>query len=233
MLEAGRIGGVTSNGDINVLQVHDSNTLWNGISTVALYLGTRAIRVSNFLNNVYLASLVVILSLNISKAVDTGNNLSSILAKTVQDNAERVLTNLVCSLSNTNSTLSSSKGLVTSQECEAAGILGQQHSSQVTMAQTYLTMVSNGTRYAESLEAFANSLSSVYSAGAALLDCNSCTKSISPLCVLEADWLQVSYDSCRVKALLLADVRSCFNRWNVVFLTNFVDTVNTALIAFK
>ena len=233
MLEAGRVGGVTSNGNTNILLVHDSNTFWHGVSTIAVYLGTRAIGVSYALNFLNLASLVVVLSLNIGEAVDTGDNLSSILAEAVQDYTERLLANLVCSLSDTDSTLSSSKGLVAGQECEAGILLGEQHSSQVAMAETYLAVVSNGTRYAESLQAFADSLGSLYSSGAALLDSDSCTQGVCPLCVLEADWLQVSYDSSRVKALLLADVSSCLNRWNVVFLTNFVDTVNTALIAFK
>ena len=233
MLETGRVGGVTGNGNTNILLVHDSNTLWHGVSTIAVYLGTRAIGVSYALNLLHLASLVVVLSLNIGEAVDTGDNLSSILAEAVQDYAERLLANLVCSLSDTDSTLSSSKGLVAGQECEAGILLGEQHCSQVAVTKTYLAVVSNGTRYAESLQAFADSLGSLYSSGAALLDSDSSAQGISPLCVLEADWLQVSYDSSRVKALLLADVSSCFNRWNVVFLTNFVDTVNTALIAFK
>ena len=233
MLEAGRVGGVAGDGNINLLQMHDSYTLWNRVSTIALNLGARTIRIRNLFYNVNLASLVIILGLNIGKAVDTGNNLGSVLAKTVQDNPERVLTNLVGSLSNTDSTLSSCKGLMTSQECEALSILSEEHGSQITMAQAYLTMVSNGARNTECLNTFTDSLGSISSSLYALLDCNSGTKSVSPLCVLEADWLQIRNDGSRVKALFLTDISGSFNGSNTVLLANFIYAVNAALIAFK
>ena len=53
------------------------------------------------------------------------------------------LADLVCSAGNANGTLSSSKGLVACQESEAGGVLAQQTSAQVAVAQTDLTLLSN------------------------------------------------------------------------------------------
>ena len=63
----------------------------------------------DFLDDVELTREVVKLSLNISKAVDTRDNLRSVLTQTVQDNAQWVLTNLVCHLCDLDSALSSSE----------------------------------------------------------------------------------------------------------------------------
>ena len=54
-----------------------------------------------------LACVVVELCLNVCEAVDAADDLSSVLAKTVEDNAQRVLANLVCHLCNLDSALSS------------------------------------------------------------------------------------------------------------------------------
>ena len=73
--------------------------------------------------------------------VDTADDLGSVLTKTVQDHAEGLLANLVGHLGNLNGTLGSSETLVTSQEGEALCLLAKQTSSQVTMTDTYLTIV--------------------------------------------------------------------------------------------
>ena len=87
--------------------------------------------------------VVVELSLNIGKAVDTRDDLSSVLTKTVKDNAEWVLTNLVSHLSDLNCALSSCERLVTSEECEALSLLTEKTCSEVTVTDTYKTIVSN------------------------------------------------------------------------------------------
>ena len=86
---------------------------------------------------------VIVLSLNVGEAVDTGDDLSSIFSKTVQDNAERFLTyTLFALLSDTDCALCCCEGLVACQECEALGLLLQKHLTKVTMAKTYFTLVS-------------------------------------------------------------------------------------------
>ena len=87
-----------------------------------------------------LVGVRIILSLNKSKSVDTGDDLSSVFSKTVQDNAERFLTNFVSFLSDTDSALCCCEGLVACQECEALGILLQKHFTKVTMSKTYFTL---------------------------------------------------------------------------------------------
>ena len=50
MLESGRVGGVTGNGNVYVLLPHDSNTFGNVVSAVAVYLGTKSLGVSDSLD---------------------------------------------------------------------------------------------------------------------------------------------------------------------------------------
>ena len=87
MLETGRIGGVSCDGNVNALVMHYSNALANVVRAVAANLCALAVRISDFLNNFKLACIIVKLGLNIGKAVDTGNNLSGVLSETVKDNA--------------------------------------------------------------------------------------------------------------------------------------------------
>ena len=86
MLETGRVGGVTGDGNVYALFPHDRNALCYVVSAVAVYFCTRALRIcgvafaENFLN---FACVVVHLCLNISKAVDTGDDLCSVFSETV------------------------------------------------------------------------------------------------------------------------------------------------------
>ena len=43
MLETSRVSGVTSDGNTNVLVMHDSNTFLNIICTVAFYSSTKSV----------------------------------------------------------------------------------------------------------------------------------------------------------------------------------------------
>ena len=145
MLETCRVGRVTCDRHVNILTPVDSYTLTNVVCAVAVNLCTGTVRVSDAVNNLQLTCIVIKLSLNVCEAVDTADDLCSILAKTVEDNAQRVLTNLVGHLSNLDSTLSSSERLVTCQESEALCLFAEQTGSEVAVAKTYLTVVSNRT----------------------------------------------------------------------------------------
>ena len=104
MLESCRVGRVTGNGYVYVLLPHDSNTFRNGVCTIAVNLCTKSLGVCltiYFLNSVCVR---IIFCFYKCKSIDSGNDLCSILSKTVQDNTKRFLTNLVCLLSNTNCT---------------------------------------------------------------------------------------------------------------------------------
>jgi len=86
MLETCRVCGVTGDGNVYALFPHDCNALCYVVSTVAVYLCTRALRICGvafaeyFLN---LAGIVVHFCLNICEAVDTGDDLCRIFSKTV------------------------------------------------------------------------------------------------------------------------------------------------------
>ena len=175
MLETGRVGGVTGDGNVNVLFPHDSNALTNVVSAVAVYFCTGAIGVSLAEYLFQLAGVVIILCLNIGETVDTGDDLSSVFSKTVQDNAERFLT-YTCLLSSAIPIAPSAaaKDSWPARNAEALGILFQKHFTKVTMSKTYFTLVSNGTRDTESLKAFSDSCSSLGSLAAVLFDSDCC-----------------------------------------------------------
>ena len=225
MLEASRVRGVTSDGDINIFLVHDGNAFLHAVSAIAFNFSTDTLGISDLFYYIDFILRVIILGLYISKAVDAGNDLCSILAKTVQDDTELVLADLVGRLSDTDCTLSSCEGFVASEECEAASIFRQKHGSQIAMAKTYLAVVSNGTRNTESLEAFTDSLCSISSLRAALLDSDCCAQRISPASILKADRLDVFYDLCNIDALVFANFVCIFNRCDTIFFANFIDFV--------
>ena len=143
VLEAGRVGGVAGDGNINALELHDGDAFENVVSAVAADLCALAVGISYLADDLELAGEEIEFGLNISETVDSGDDVSSVLAETVEDNAELVGTNLVSHLSDLDSTLSSSVRLVTSKECEALCLLTEKTSCKVSVAKTNLTIISN------------------------------------------------------------------------------------------
>ena len=86
MLESGRVGRVTGDGYVYVLLPHDSYAFGNAVSAVAVNLSTKSLGVSDSLYFGNGVGVRIIRGLNKGKSVDTGNDLCSILTKTVQDN---------------------------------------------------------------------------------------------------------------------------------------------------
>ena len=109
VLETCWVCRVTCDRNVYTFLPHDSYTLAYIVSAIAVYLSTRTIRVSNALNLLKFACEIVKLCLHICKAVDTCDNLSCVLAQSVEDYAQRLLAYLVCLSSNLDSTLSCSK----------------------------------------------------------------------------------------------------------------------------
>ena len=213
--------------------MHDSDTFLNGICAIALNLRTWAITVCDLLNDIDLVCRIVIFRDNIRKAIDTADDLCCVLAKAVEDDAQRILTNLICRHSDTYSTLSSCEGLMACEESKAASLLIEEHSTEIAMANTDLAVICNRARNAERLKSFTDSLSCIESLRAALLYSDCCAERISPLCVLESDRLKILDDLIRIDTLFFADFLSSLDRFDAVLLADFVDTVDTALIAFK
>lgn len=68
---------------------------------------------------------------------------------------------------------------------------------------------------------------------AAFLDGDGSAERVRPFCVLECDRLEVFDRLVRVDALVVADLACIFDGRDSVFLADFVDFVNAALIAFE
>src|SRR5699024_8223432 len=84
MLESGRVGGVTGDGYVHALFPHDCNTLAYIVCAVAVNFCTRTVGVSFAEYFFQLSGVIVILSFNICKSVDTCDDLSCVFSKTVQ-----------------------------------------------------------------------------------------------------------------------------------------------------
>ena len=65
MLEAGGVGGVTGDGDINALMVHDGNALADIVSTIAADVCTLRLGIADLTDDLQLAGEVVKLRLDI------------------------------------------------------------------------------------------------------------------------------------------------------------------------
>ena len=191
VLEARGVGGVTGDRDVDVLVPHDGNALADVVGAVAVNLSARAIGVGDLLDNLELAREVIKLGLHIGEAVDTGDDLGSVLAQAVQDNAKRLLARLVGVHSDADSAFSGSEGLVASEEREALGVVTEEHSAQVAVAQANLAVLSNGAGHAEGLEALADDSGGLRGVLGALLDGESAAEGVGPLGVLKRDGLDV------------------------------------------
>ena len=157
---------VTSDRNINTFVPHDCNTFTNIVCTVTFYAQTFwIVSVRDFFYNCQslvctLTVKVVKLSLNVSKTVDTRDDLSSVFTKTVQDNAKLVLTNVVSLSSDFDSTFSSSKRFVSCQECETLCFFRKKTSTKVSVTKTNFAVISYRTWQTECLKSLTNVSSS-------------------------------------------------------------------------
>ena len=158
MLEAGGVGGVAGDGHVHALMVHDGHALADIVGAVAADVGALALGVADLADDLELAGVVVELGLDIGEAVDTGDDLGSVLAEAVQDDAQRLFTGLIRVLDDADGALSGRKRLVACEEAEALGFLGQEHGAQVAVAEANLAVVGDGAVDAEGLQAFADLL---------------------------------------------------------------------------
>ena len=77
------------------------------------------------------------------------------------------------------------------EECEALSVLLKEHLAEIAMAKTYFTAVSNRSGDAEALQALADCGSGLVRPAAVLLDGDCRADGVCPLCVLEADGLNI------------------------------------------
>ena len=233
MLEPGGVGGVAGDGHVHALVVHDGHALADIVSAEAADSSPLAVGVLVLLDDLQLAGVVVELGLNIGEAVDPGDDLGSVLTQAVQDDPQGLLPGLVGAAGNADSTLSGSEGLVTGQEREALGLVPQQHSAQVAMAQAHLPVLGHGAVDAEGLQADADGLGGLSGGLNALLQRNGSAHGVGPASVLEADGLNALDDLVGIEALSLADLAALFHRGNAILGQDAVDLVDSSLVTFK
>ena len=150
--------------------VHNGHALADIIRTVAADSSPLALGVFVLLHNLQFARVVVELGLHIGEAVDPADDLSRVLAQAVEDDPQGLLPGAVGRTGNADGALCCGKGLVTSQESKALGLVPQEHRAQVAMAQAHLPVFSHGARDAEGLQANADGLCCLGSSLHALLD---------------------------------------------------------------
>ena len=119
------------------------------------------------------------------------------------------------------------------QEAEALGVLGQEHLSEVAVAETNLAVVSYGAGDAESLQAFADGCGCVSSGAAVFLDGDGSAYCVSPLGILEADGLNAFGDGIGIEAGRLADIAALFDGVDTIGFEDGCDLVDTSLVGFK
>ena len=119
MLETGRVGRVTGDGNIYVFFPHDSDAFAYIVGSVAVYFCPGAVGVSFGFNNFQFAGIVIKFGLYVSKTVDPGDDHSSIFSQAVQDHPQRIFPNFVGHFSDFDSTFSSREGFVACQKSEA------------------------------------------------------------------------------------------------------------------
>ena len=233
MLETSRVSRVTCDRYVYTFFPHDSYTFANVVSTITFNFCTRTVRVSDFANNFQFTSKVIELSLNVCKAVNTRDDLSSVFSKTVQDTTQRFFTYFVCFSSDFDSTFSSSERFVTCQESETFSFFAQQHSSKVTMADTNLTVVSYRTRDAECLQTDTDSFSSFSSVCATFFNSNGSTYNISPFCIFKTDRLSFFTRFIRIKSMSFTDSVSFFDIFDAVSVQSSDNLFDTTVLAFE
>ena len=84
------------------------------------------------------------------------------------------------------------------------------------MSKTYFSLVSNGTRDAESLKTFTDCSSSVCGTAAAFLDRDRSAYRVSPACIFKTDWLDLLYLIVYIQSGILRDLLSFFDRSNAI-----------------
>ena len=233
MLEAGRVGGVAGDGNVHALGVHDGHALAHVVRAVAAHVRALALAVADLTHDVQLAGEVVELGLNVGEAVDAADDLSSVLAETVEDDAQRLLAGLVGVLDDADGTLCGGEGLVTGEEGKALRLVGEQHRAEVAVTETDLAVLGDGAIDAEGLEADADHLGGLGGRFYARLERDGRAHGVRPAGVFKADGLDALDDLVGIKALGLAELAALLHGGDAILREDAVDLVDSSLVIFK
>ena len=233
VLEAGGVGGVTGDGNLHAFLLHDGNAFQHVVGAVALNGGALALGEGLLTDDLQLAGGEVVVGLHIGEAVDTADDIGSVLAQAVQDNAQGGLAGLVGGAGDADGALSSGEALVASQEGKALGLVTQQHGAQVAVAQTNSALLGYGTGNGESLQALADGGGAVGGVLQAALDSDGGAQGVGPHGVFKADGLHALDNSLHVDALFQQHVAAGVQRFQAVGREASLDLGHTALLTFK
>ena len=233
MLEAGRVGGVTGDGDVHALVLHDRNALEDVVCAVALNRCALAVGERLLFDNLQLVVEEVVIGLHIGEAVDSGDDVGSVLAQAVQDDAERLFAGAVRCLGNADCAFCGSEGLVACEERKALGLVAEQTGAQVAVAQADLAVLRNGTRNTERLQANADGLGSVRSGIAALLQSDCAAQGICPAGVLKRDGLYTLDNFIYIDSLAQAKVARFLEAGKAILGKALFDFGHSSFFTFK
>ena len=96
VLETSRVCGVTGDGDVNVFKTHDCHAFGDVVAAVHFDSGSFAVGVGSFFDDGHFALVVVHFGLDISEAVDTGDDECGVFAETVENDFKGSLSDFVC-----------------------------------------------------------------------------------------------------------------------------------------
>ena len=134
MLEPGGVGGVAGDGNVYALMLADGYAFQHIVGAVALYGGSLSVGEGPLLDDFQLAGVEIKVGLYIGEAVDSGDDISGVLAQAVQDNPQGLFSGTVGGAGDADGAFRGGKGLMACQESEALGFVSQQHSAQVAVA---------------------------------------------------------------------------------------------------
>ena len=122
---------------------------------------------------------------------------------------------------------------MTCKEAEAICLLFKEHLAEVTVSETYLTVISNRTGNTESLKTFADCCGSICCSLATLLDSDCSTYCVCPACILKADGLNFLNKCIYINSCILADGFALLDGGDAILFNDLVYLVNSSLIRFK
>ena len=234
VLEAGRVGGVTGYGNVNLFQLHYFHAFHNVVCAVNADTGAVGIgTVNDFLNNLQFAGVIIQLGLDVGKSVDAADNLRGVFTETVEDNLERLFADFIRFLCNADSAFRRGEGFVSCQECKALGFVAQKHCGKIAVSETYFTLVRNGTGNAETLQTFADGFGGLAGLLAVLLNCDCTADGISPDRVIESDRLNAFHDRFNVDAFIQADFAGLFQVLDTIGSEHLIYFIYSSFIVFK
>ena len=233
VLEAGGIGGVAGDGDVNVLEAHDGDAFGDVVGAVDTDCRALALGVGSLFDDLDFAGVVVHLGLHIGEAVDAADDVRRILSEPVEDDLEGLFADFVGGLCDADGAFRGGEGLVTREEREALGLFSKEHCCEVAVPETDGALLRDGTGDAEALQTDTDGFGGVGGVLAALLDGDGAANGVRPDGVFERDGLHAFDDGFNVDALFGADGFCLFEGGDAVLFERLVDLVDPSFVTFK